>query len=296
MPKPRVQLLLACAAIGFVVWIGWGYGSVLLWRGAATSRMPIPEDGTIADGRYTNSYFNLSYPLPQGLTAGLAGPEPSETGYYVLTSLVAPASDVGGTMLIAAQDMFFAPKQRGDAAAEAGDLREAMARVEGMSIDQEPSEVMVAGHRMQRVDFSGVGLYRATFTTEIRCHFVTFNLTARSPKLLAELASTLDQLSGAAAKGAPAPVCIKDYAVADNIVRRLEPAVADPRFVSIPVRIVIDPEGRVAHVHVIHATSEQRKSIEDALRQWKFRPPRVNGEAVAIETGLMFRFTGQVSN
>jgi hypothetical protein len=197
--------------------------------------------------------------------------------------------------LIAAQDMFFAPKQHGDVAAEVGDFRETMARVDGMTIDQEPLEVTIAGRRMQRVDFSGVGLYRATFTTEIRCHFVSFNLTARSPESLANLAGTLSQLSGAAAKGAADPVCVKNYAVADNIVQRVEPTAVGPRFVPIPVRIVIDAEGRVEHVHVIHATPEQRKSIEEALSQWKFRPRHGNGEAAEIETGLMFRFTSQGS-
>jgi hypothetical protein len=124
---------------------------------------------------------------------------------------------------------------------------------------------------------------------------VSFNLTARSPELLADLASTLGQLSEAAAKSTPLPVCIKDYAVADNIVQRVEPAAAGPRFISIPVRIVIDAEGRVEHVHVIHATPEQRKSVEDALWRWKFKPRRGDGEAAEIETGLMLRLAPQGS-
>jgi hypothetical protein len=47
----------------------------------------------------------------------------------------------------------------------------------------------------------------------------------------------------------------------------------------------------VKHIHVIRATAEQRKSIEDALRQWKFKPYTMNERAVEIETGLVFRFT-----
>jgi hypothetical protein len=50
-------------------------------------------------------------------------------------------------------------------------------------------------------------------------------------------------------------------------------------------------EGAVKHVHVIRATDEQRKSIEGALRQWKFKPYRLDGRAVEIETGVVFRFT-----
>ena len=258
------------------------------------SGMSVPEDGAVTTGRYINKYFDLSFVVPEGLTAGLAGPEPSEAGYYALTSLV-PVDESGGAILIAAQDKFFAPKPHDNIAAEAGDFRDAMARLDGMTIDHEPSEKNIAGHLMQRIDFSGVGLYRSTFVTEIRCHFVSFNLTARSPELLASLATSLSGLSSAAGPDAApsVPLCVKDYAVAENILLRVEPAAVGPKFRPIPVRIVIDSEGSVKHVHVIHASDEQRSSIEQALRQWKLKPPRVDGKAVEIETGLIFRFASE---
>jgi outer membrane biosynthesis protein TonB len=62
-------------------------------------------------------------------------------------------------------------------------------------------------------------------------------------------------------------------------------------FVPIPVRIIVGTAGRVKHVHVIHASAEQRRSIEEALRQWTFKPYQLNGRTVEIETGLVFRFT-----
>jgi hypothetical protein len=290
-----MRLVLVSIATVIVAWIAWwGFGSVSFLRGAATYAMSVPEDGVVTNGRYTNRYFDLSFAVPEGLTVGLAGPEPSETGYYALTSLV-PASELGGTILIAAQDMFFAPKPHSDIAAEASDFRDAMARIDGMTIDQEPSEKNIAGHLMQRIDFSGVGLYRATFVTEIRCHFVSFNLTARSPEFLASLATSLSNLSSAVetATTPSAPLCVKDYAVPENLLQRAEPAAVGPKFTSIPVRIVIDKEGSVKHVHVIHASDEQRRSIDEALRQWKFKPPKLDGQAVEIETGLIFRFTSE---
>jgi hypothetical protein len=290
-----MRLLLASTATAIVTWIAWwGFGSASLLRGAVSYAMSVPEDGAVTNGRYTNKYFDLSFAVPEGLTAGLTGPEPSETGYYALTSLV-PASEPGGTILIAAQDMFFAPKPHSDIAAEASDFREAMARIDGMTIDREPSEKNIAGHLMKRIDFSGVGLYRATFVTEIRCHFVSFNLTARSPEFLANLAASLSNLSSTAETATPrsAPLCVKDYAVSENLLQRVEPAPVGPKFTPIPVRIVIDKEGSVKHVHVIHASDEQRRSIEEALRQWKFKPPKVDGRPVEIETGLIFRFTSE---
>jgi hypothetical protein len=253
--------------------------------------MPIPEEGTVADGRYSSKYFDLSYPLPQGWTAGLSGPEPSDTGYYVLNSFV-PADEHSAIVMIAAQDMFFALKPYTSVVAAATDFRETMAHIDGMAIDQDPVEVKIAGHTMQRVDFNGVGLYRATFLTEIRCHFVSFNLTARSPERLADLVGTLGQLANAHEehKAAPVPVCIKDYAVPENVLHQVQPTPADPKFAPIPVRIVIDRDGGVRQVHVIYGSPQQRRNIEEALWQWKFKPPRVNDESVEVETGLLFRF------
>jgi hypothetical protein len=179
----------------------------------------------------------------------------------------------------------------GIAAALASEFREAMSTVDGMTIDREPSEMKFADRLMRRVDFSGVGLYRSMFVSEIRCHFVSFNLTARTPELLESLARSLSNLSPATG-GDPAsvPVCIKDCAVADNLLHRVEPVPVGPLFTSIPVRIVIDRDGGVKHVHVIHASDEQRQRIEKALRRWTFVAPRIDGHAVEIETGLMFRF------
>jgi TonB family protein len=282
---------LASVAIVILASISWwAFGSVSLLHG--TTATPNPGDGVVANGRYTNKYFDLSFAVPEGMTAGLAGPEPSETGYYALTSFIR-AKDFAGTILMAAQDQFFAPISHSDIAAEVGDFRDAIARIDGMTIDGEPSEKNIAGHLMRRIDFSGVGLYRATFVTEIRCHFVSFNLTARSPELLANLAMSVMNLSFSKETSSPSsiPLCIKDYAVPENLLRRVEPAAAGPRFASIPVRFVVDKEGKVKDIHVIHGSDEQRKSVENALRQWAFKPPRVNGRAAEIETGLVFRFS-----
>jgi hypothetical protein len=289
----RLLLLLSVGvATSLASWLGWRYGAVTLPYGTVMSQMPLPEEGKVLGGTYINDYFDLSYPLPEGWTEGLRGPDPSDTGYYVLSELI-PQSDPTATILIAAQDMLFASKSHANVAEMVGDFRHAMSEVDGMTIDREPTEVKVADRLLYRVDFSGVGLYRATFTTESRCHAVSFNLTARDPELLADLAHGVDRLSAARKRnsGSPVPHCIENYGAPENLLRRVEPVPVGSKFTPIPVRIIVDAEGSVKHVHVIRATAEQRQSIEDALRQWKFKPYRLNGRAVEIETGLMFRFT-----
>jgi Gram-negative bacterial TonB protein C-terminal len=289
----RLLLLLGVGvATSLASWLGWRYGAVTWPYGTVISPIPIPEDGKVLGGIYVNDYFDLSYPLPEGWTEGLRGPDPSDTGYYVLSELI-PQLDPPASIMIVAQDMFFASKSGGNIAEMVHEFRQAMAEVDGMTIDREPTEVKVADRLLYRVDFSGVGLYRATFTTESRCHAVSFNLTSRDPELLGSLAFTVDKLSSARKRdsGAPVPYCIENYAIPENVLQRVEPAPVGPKFMPIPVRIIVDIEGGVKQVHVIRATPEQRKSIEDALRQWKFKPHRLNGRAVEIETGLMFRFT-----
>jgi hypothetical protein len=286
-------LLSVVVATSLATWLGWRYGAVIWSYGTVIAQMPFPEDGKVLGGIYVNDYFDLSYPLPQGWTEGLAGPDPSDAGYYVLSSFV-PQSEQNASMMIVAQDMFFASKSHSNIAEMVGDFRQAMSEVDGMTIDREPTEVKVADRLLYRVDFSGVGLYRATFATESRCHVVSFNLTSRDPGLLAELALSIDKLSSARKResGAPAaPYCIENYAVPENLLQRVEPTPVGPKFMPIPVRIIVDTEGSVKHIHVIRAAPEQRKSIEDALRQWKFKPYRMNGRTVEIETGLVFRFT-----
>jgi len=274
---------LACVAASLAIW--------LAWRHVATpSATPNPEDGTVSDAAYRNAYFDLSLPLPTGWTEGIAGPGPSESGYYVLGTLV-PQGELTGTILIAAQDMFFAAKPFDDVVAMAKDFSQGISAIEGMTLDRAPSEVQIAGRRFSRVDFNGVGLYRTMLATEIRCHFVTFNLTTRDPEHLASLVQHLSNLSTAKGWDAgSAPACIKSYAVEENLLHRVAPAAVGPKFAPIPVRVTTGTDGGVRHVHVIRASAEQRRNIEEALGQWKLKPHKINGRAVEVETGVVFEF------
>jgi Gram-negative bacterial TonB protein C-terminal len=273
-------------------WLAWHYGVVSWPHGAAMPALPVPEDGMVVEGAYRSEYFGLTYPLPQGWMAGASGPAPSQFGDYVLSTLV-PEGEMAGTILITAQDLFFAAEPYKDAAAMADDFRRSVSEIAGMTIDREPSELRIAGRLVHRVDFSGVGLHRAMFVFEIRCHLLRFNLTARDPEMLASLALSLDDLSFAGKSDAASsePVCLKDYADAETLLQKVAPLPVGPAFTPIPVRIIIAADGGVKQVHVIRATPDQRHSIEDALRQWKFRPYVVDGRAVEVETGLLFRFT-----
>jgi hypothetical protein len=271
--------------------LAWQYGAAISLRGTRPF-MSNPEDGKVAHGSYTNSYFGLRYRLPQSWTAGEAGPDASQSGYYVLSTLI-PKSQQNANILIAAQDMFFGADTRGDVEDSARDFQQAVSNISGMIIDRDLTEVKVADHILYRVDYSGVGLFRTRLATEVRCHVVSVNVTTSDKELLERLARSLDNLSFAAirdAKSSPPP-CVKDYAVGDNVLHKVDPLSAGPKFVPIPVRIIVGEDGSVKHVHVIRATDDQRRSIEHALYQWKLKPYEVNGHPSPVETGLVFKFT-----
>jgi hypothetical protein len=244
---------------------------------------------------YANPYFGLVYPFAAEWKAGIAGPPPSAAGYYVLGAIDSK-DGISGNLLIAAQDMFFAPQPLDNPMALIGTARKTMAALAGMQIDREPTAVNIAGRDFGRLDYSGVGLYRTMLATEIRCHFVSFVVTANDPALLEQAVLSLDHMSLPPEASARAdvvagfPICVKDYARGEHLLRRIEPRAAAPYFARIAARIIVGADGGVKRVHVIRASEEQRKNIEEALAQWRFKPPRVNGEAVDIETGLVFEF------
>jgi hypothetical protein len=221
----------------------------------------------------------------------VGGPAPSTYGYYVLASLV-PAGELTGAILIAAQDLLFAAATLDDVAAAAREFAAAMAKVPGMTIDRPPTPVALAGRTFGRVDFSGVGLFRSTFFVHSRCHLVSFNLTANSAERLAALALTLERLGGArtGAVAAPDPPCLRDHAEGEHLVSKVDPPPIGPTYTPIPVRILVGTEGHVKDVHVIRATHDQRRGIESALAQWRFKPRQLDGRASEIETGLLIEF------
>ena len=88
--------------------------------------------------------------------------------------------------------------------------------------------------------------------------------------------------------GGNVPVCIKDYASGENVMERVEPVLTDHRYNAIPVRLIIDKQGKVKHIHFLSAFPEQEKTISDALKQWKFRPYERDGQRLEVETGIMF--------
>jgi len=268
------------------------------WSSASDSVTPVPEAATVAEDVFSGPYFGMSYALPQDWTQEYEGPPPSESGRYVLAQIGPPSTKEGPTsasMLITAQDMFFTPLP----AANAQELTEYIKNhlQADYKVEIAPTLAKVAGRSFSFFAYwSPVAeLHWYFLATQIRCHAVEFVLTSRDTKLLDHLMLDLNKMKlpedaspTGGAGGGSVPVCIKDYAREENVIARVDPVFTEHRFNPVPVRIIIDKQGKIKHIHLISAFPDQAKAITDALGQWKFRPYAVDGKPAEVETGIWF--------
>lgn len=267
------------------------------WSSSSDSVTPLPEGGIVSGSTYQNEYFRLRYPLPTGWGERYEGPPPSDTGRYVLAQ-IRPEDRKGpikGNILISAQDLFFTPLPAADAMQA---LKVAKENLQSdYKLEQPPTEMKIAGRTFGFMAYwsPAAQLHWYVTTTEMRCHTVEIVMSSRDSKLLESLLLGLDRMTLPAEAGvtggkggSDVPVCVKDYAGGKNVISRVDPVFTDAKFNPVPVRIIIDKQGRVKHIHFLSAFESQAKAISDALGQWRLKPYVVNGQAIEVETGIMF--------
>jgi hypothetical protein len=236
----------------------------------------------------------MTYALPPEWEEKYKGPPPSDSGRYVLAQLRPNDTFKGAraTMLVTAQDMFFNPLPGSNALDLINYSKDHLQA--DYKVEMPPTPTQIAGRPFTFFAYwSPVAeLHWYVMATEIRCHTVEIILSSRDTKFLENLVLDLSKMKLTAdpgpAGGGSAPVCIQDYAKDENVLARVDPVFTEHRFNAVPVRIIIDKEGKVKHIHFLSAFPDQAKVVTDALGQWKFKPYRKNGQPVEVETGLMF--------
>jgi hypothetical protein len=269
------------------------------WSSASDSVTPRPEDGRVTGNVFSNQYFGITYALPPDWTEKYEGPPPSDSGLYVLAQFRPADTYKGpsrGSILITAQDLFFTQLPTTNARElihYTNDNLQADYKVE-----VRPSVLKVAGHAFSFFVYNSpvAQLHWYVLATQIRCHAVELVLTSRDARLLkttildmnTKMKLPVEASPTAGTGGGAVPVCIKDYASDENVMARVDPIFAEHRFNPVPVRIIINKEGKVHHIHFLSSFPDQEKAITDALRQWKFRPYLRDGQRMEVETGIMF--------
>ena len=269
-------------------------GAILVkgaWSSASDSVTALPEGGKQIDSGYGNDYFGLAYTASRGWIERFEGPPPSDSGYYVLAQLEPAASSAQssdrGHLMISAQDMFFTTSTANNALELLNYAREHLDS--DLTVERAPTAVRIANHPFVRFDYasSSSGLHWHVLATDIRCHVVQFVFTGRKNPPLTGLVQDTSGVT-LSTEGRRTPLCIKNYAGSEYLIAQEEPVFSEPRFNSVPVRIIVDTQGNVSHIHFLSAFPDQVKSVSDALSHWRFKPYFSNGQPVEVETGILF--------
>jgi hypothetical protein len=268
------------------------------WSSSSDSVTPLPEGGTVTNNIYSNQYFGMTYPLPENWGEKHKGPPPSDSGRYVLAQISPTETFKGparGTILMTAQDMFFTPMPAKNALEMVNFSKRHLQADYQVEMPPTPTKIADRSFTFFAYWSPVAELHWYILATEIRCHTVEIVLTSRDTKLLENLTLDLNKMklpAGASPTtgngGGDFPVCVKDYTTDDNLLSRVDPIFTQHRFNPVPVRIIIDKEGKVKHIHFVSAFPDQAKAISDALAQWKFKPYVRDGKPVEVETGIMF--------
>jgi hypothetical protein len=268
------------------------------WSSASDSTTPVPEGGNVVNNGFSDPYFGMTYPLPANWMEKYKGPPPSDSGRYVLLQLRPADTFKGparGTILITAEDLFFTALPAGNAAELINYSKDHLQA--DYQVEMPPTPAMIAGKAFTFFAYwSPVAqLHWYVFATEIRCHAVQIVLSSRDTALLKSLTLDLNKMTLPAdatptggGGGGDVPVCIKDYAREENMITRVDPVFAEHRFNPVPVRIIVDKQGKVKHIHFLSAFPDQAKAITDALQRWRFKPYRRDGQPAEVETGILF--------
>jgi len=268
------------------------------WSSASDSATAVPEGGSLTNNVFRNRYFGITYPLPPDWIQKYSGPPPSDSGRYVLAQIWRPDTykgDARGNILITAQDLFFTPLPATNALQLVNYTKNNLQA--DYQLELKPTKIEIAGRAFAGLSYwSPVAeLHWYALATEIRCHAVEFVFMNRDPKALESTVREMSKMKlpeeasptgGTGGNGVP--VCIKDYASDENLIERVDPVFNEQRYNPVPVRIIIDKQGKVKHIHFLSAFPDQAKAISDALSQWKFRPYQRDGHQVEVETGIMF--------
>ena len=268
------------------------------WSSASDSVTPLPEGGNVTNDVFRNQYFEISYPFPANWAEKYKGPPPSDSGRYVLTQVTPTAafkSPDRATVLITAQDLFFTPLPAKNAVELVNYSKDHLQADYKVEMPLTPTKIADRSFSFYAYWSPVAELHWYVLATEIRCHAVEIALTSRDTKLLESLTLDLNKMKlpteanpTGGRGGDGVPVCIKDYARDENLVTRVDPIFTEHRFNPVPVRIIVDKEGKVKHIHFLSAFPDQAKIVTDSLKQWKFKPYRQEGRAVEVETGILF--------
>ncbi len=59
---------------------------------------------------------------------------------------------------------------------------------------------------------------------------------------------------------------------------------------SVELLATVSKDGNITHIKVISGDTQLAKAASDAVKQWKYKPYKLNGEPVEIQTQVTVNF------
>lgn len=280
------------------------------------------EDGTLVNKTYTNAYLGFSYPIPDGWEVsrdvgsewdGKAHRFPS--GGLELLIVDRYTGSFRNRILVSALDATgFSVTTSGFVSRI---VRDAINETGGELV-REPFAVTFAGQPFFRADykqtFNGGTQSGAFVCTKLSGYFVGWMFVASSPGELEGFVGKLQRLSflgdmpGATGGiggspsstpesnlGQPLRVRISQGVSTDLLVTNVQPqypgGARQARVQgSVVLKAVIDKNGDVEQLTLVSGHPLLAPAAIEAVKQWKYKPYLLNGEAVKVETQIIVNF------
>lgn len=111
---------------------------------------------------------------------------------------------------------------------------------------------------------------------------------------LAGFAAT--SLATAQAVGAPPRARVSQEVMQSFVVKKVNPVY--PQYAKgnhiqgeVELKVIVDKQGNVAHLYVVSGPEKLVPAAVEGVKQWKYRPYRLNGFPVEVETKVTVNFT-----
>ncbi|HKM46180.1 MAG TPA: energy transducer TonB [Terriglobales bacterium] len=272
------------------------------------------ENGTVANGVYSNECFGFSLPIPAGwevndaFTAGGKARHRSDKSLILL--FLHQQGKPGGIIL----STWDSAGHTGSAQDFVSDAVRAQINspTEKRELVRDTFAVDYGGRHFFRSDYKAltrdnIPLYLAYVYTEFRGYFIGETLASASPAGLDEDASSLQRISFQEDQvnskcvmnpddAAPPLLRIEQGVSRGLLIKRVSPdypPIARQARVQgqVVLRAQIDKNGNIEDLTLVSGHPMLAPAAIKAVKQWKYKPYTVNGQAVAVETQIVVNFS-----
>ncbi len=271
------------------------------------------ENGTIANGIYSNECFGISLPIPAGWEVNdevTAGGKARHRSDKSLVLLFLHQQGKPGGIILSAWDSAGHSDSAQDFVSDAVHAQIKLA-TEQRKLVRDTSAVDYGGRHFFRSDYKALmrdstPLYLAYVYTGFREYFIGETLASASPEGLDEAANSLERISFQ--EDQVNHKCVMGPDDATTSLVRLEQGVSTGLLIKkvlpdypplarvsriqgqVVLKAWIDKNGNIENLTLVSGHPMLAPAAIEAVKQWKYKPYLQNGQPVKVETQIVVNF------